>query len=201
MESRSKISISISYFIVFGLPCIVFILPVDILDRCKICLNFTNFMKEYFVSISIFEKSSNIPQVTAFYSAFMMVWGVLFGLIIILLKIIKPKVKNISLVIILLLFFLHFLYTYYNGYLAKDITTNGWTGRMISKPLNMGDRSVMLFYLMIINLGAISINIGLLAYIIKYYFYKIFNKITRNKQWKMIFAKNQTKFIITFLIA
>ncbi|GKH61363.1 hypothetical protein CE91St25_16990 [Campylobacter ureolyticus] len=112
----------------------------------------------------------------------MMVWGVLFGLIIILLKIIKPKVKNISLVIILLLFFLHFLYTYYNGYLAKDITTNGWTGRMISKPLNMGDRSVMLFYLMIINLAAISINIGLLAYIIKYYFYKIFNKITRNKQ-------------------
>mgnify|MGYP001638058551 CR=1 FL=1 len=201
MENRSKISISISYFIVFGLPCIVFILPVDILDRCKICLNFTNFMKEYFVSISIFEKSSNIPQVTAFYSAFMMVWGVLFGLIIILLKIIKPKVKNISLVIILLLFFLHFLYTYYNGYLAKDITTNGWTGRMISKPLNMGDRSVMLFYLMIINLAAISINIGLLAYIIKYYFYKIFNKITRNKQWKMIFAKNQTKFIITFLIA
>ena len=201
MENRSKISISISYFIVFGLPCIVFILPVDILDRCKICLNFTNFMKEYFVSISIFEKSSNIPQVTAFYSAFMMVWGVLFGLIIILLKIIKPKVKNISLVIILLLFFLHFLYTYYNGYLAKDITTNGWTGRMISKPLNMGDRSVMLFYLMIINLAAISINIGLLAYIIEYYFYKIFNKITRNKQWKMIFAKNQTKFIITFLIA
>lgn len=182
MENRSKISISISYFIVFGLPCIVFILPVDILDRCKICLNFTNFMKEYFISIDIFEKSSSIPQVTAFYSAFMMIWGVLFGLIIILLKIIKPKVKNISLVIILLLFFLHFLYTYYNGYLAKDITTNGWTGRMISKPLNMGDRSVMLFYLMIINLGAISINIGLLAYIIKYYFYKIFNKITRNKQ-------------------
>ena len=182
MENRSKISISISYFIVFGLPCIVFILPVDILDRCKICLNFTNFMKEYFVSISIFEKSSNIPQVTAFYSAFMMVWGVLSGIVYISQKTKKPPYHNISLVVILLLCCLCFCYIYYSGYLAKDITTNGWTGRMISKPLNMGDRSVMLFYLMIINLGAISINIGLLAYIIKYYFYKIFNKITRNKQ-------------------
>lgn len=177
MENRSKISISISYFIVFGLPCIVFILPVDILDRCKICLNFTNFMKEYFVSISIFEKSSNIPQVTAFYSAFMMVWGVLSGMVYISQKTKKPPYQNISLVVILLLCCLCFCYIYYNGYLAKDITTNGWTSRTISKPVDMSDRSAMLVYLVIINLVAISINIMILFCFIEDFFYRLINKI------------------------
>ncbi|QKF84176.1 Uncharacterised protein [Campylobacter ureolyticus] len=57
---RCKILIFTTNFILFFPSFIIIFIHVYILYRYEICFGFTNFIKEYFVIITIFENSSLI---------------------------------------------------------------------------------------------------------------------------------------------
>ena len=60
----------------------VFIIPTDILDKCQICANFTNFMKQFIPSIEIFGSTSKIPQVVMFYVSYISIISVIVFIIL-----------------------------------------------------------------------------------------------------------------------
>ena len=57
----------------------IFVISESILDKSQICSNFVNFMKQFFPNIEIFESVSPLPQLTAFYTSFMWIWGIALG--------------------------------------------------------------------------------------------------------------------------
>ena len=59
----------------------IFVISENILDKSQICSKFVNFMKHFFPNIEIFESISPLPQLTAFYTSFMWIWGIILGFI------------------------------------------------------------------------------------------------------------------------
>lgn len=148
-------------FIFLFTPLVVFVLPIDVLDRCEICLKFTNFMKEYFVSISIFENASSIPQVTAFYISIMWIWSFInmafFSWITITIN--DNKIKtNSSLLFIGIVLLILFSYNYFNGSISKAIIEKGWLSGAKTFSVDMGNRIDMLFYVFVIHC-AVSLSL------------------------------------------
>ena len=68
------------YFYIF-VSLSVFILPRNILDKSEICTIFVNFMKQFFPNIKVFESVSSLPQLTAFYTSFMWVFGIIMAIV------------------------------------------------------------------------------------------------------------------------
>lgn len=102
----------------------VFVIPHDILDKSQICSNFVNFMKQFFPNIEVFQSISPLPQLTAFYTSFMWVWGIILLIICFIVffvgtKKIKDTINNYS-VWFGLCGFLGFigLYQYFTGEMA-----------------------------------------------------------------------------------
>ena len=108
------------YFYIF-VSLSVFMLPRNILDKSEICTIFVNFMKQIFPNIEVFESVSSLPQLTAFYTSVMWVFGIIMTFICLFVflvgaKAIKYNIDNYSVLfgLIALLFF-SISYDYFTG--------------------------------------------------------------------------------------
>lgn len=105
----------------------IFVISESILDKSQICSNFVNFMKQFFPNIEIFESVSPLPQLTAFYTSFMWIWGIALGFMNIF-AVYKSKYNirinlpntNIFGYIFLILICCFGLYAYFSGYIATN---------------------------------------------------------------------------------
>ena len=173
----NQILCSLGCFIFLFVPLLIFVIPTDILDKCQICLNFTNFMKKYFVSIDIFENVSQIPQVTSFYVSIMWLWSFI-NMIFLSWMIILARNTNIKTNTLLafmgLILLISFSYGYFDGSIPREIMEKGWLSGAKTLNVNMGSRVDMLFYIFIMHCG-VSLPLPMVISI-------LIDKFKRNKQ-------------------
>lgn len=87
---------NILLYLYFIISLSVFIIPKDILSRCEFCLNFTNFMKKYFINIEIFANASSMPQVVEFYMSLLWVVSILLFLVLFTITFYMNFIKRVG---------------------------------------------------------------------------------------------------------
>lgn len=122
-------------YIIFSLSA--FIIPENILDISPVCLNFVNFMKNYFPNIEIIGSISPYTQLSEFYVSIMWIFGIFIFCLLILFQIVwigfyerydddsKNDANNKKEASVLLMIFgislgIFMFCVYYTGYFASS---------------------------------------------------------------------------------
>lgn len=131
IEAKLSHYVTFVFFTYVALSLSVFIIPENILDNCKICASFVNFMEQIFPNISKFASVSQIPQVVKFYVSIMWVGGGLFGvwfckIVIFNNRKLNNRIFDIAILFILSIIFGSFMLVYYlHGYILRE-NFAGW---------------------------------------------------------------------------
>lgn len=117
----------------------IFFIPEDILGESIVCLNFVNFMKNYFPNIEIIGNISPYTQLSKFYVSIMWIYIIIFSIFIVIYaffyyhylcwidnKILSEIVKSNKVLIDCLFYIVCIIlsgfgiYVYYTGYFASN---------------------------------------------------------------------------------
>nr|WP_314166658.1 hypothetical protein [uncultured Campylobacter sp.] len=175
-------------YIIFSLSA--FIIPENILDISPVCLNFVNFMKNYFPNIEIIGSISPYTQLSEFYVSIMWIFGIFIFCLLILFQIVwigfyerydddsKNDANNKKEASILLMIFgislgIFMFWVYYTGYFASSGISIGARHFMPEFQSRFSIFGYITFFQSAFSFSGIAILVFIYGLIRKIYFYLI----------------------------